>query len=83
MQIAAHQFAHVFLFACPTCSRPLVTVCNSKNRNLEVGDSRQFQPLCHCGWNGTLAGVEALKHWREPWTNEAPVGAGVKGSCEE
>jgi hypothetical protein len=83
MQIAPNQFAHVFLFACPICSRPLVTVCNSEHRSLEIPEGRQFHPACHCGWNGTLVGVQALKHWLEPWSAAAPVGTGVKGSCEE
>lgn len=83
MQIAPNQFVHVFLFACPICRRPLVTVCNSRHYNLEIADSREFQTVCHCGWSGTVKGVEALKHWLEPWTDNAPVGPEIKGSCEE
>jgi hypothetical protein len=83
MQTAPNQFAHVFLFACPICYRPIVTVCNSGSRSLEVADSHEFHSVCYCGWNGTLLGVQALKHWLEPWTDKAPVGVRVQGSCEE
>lgn len=83
MHTISSQFAHIFLFACPTCSRPLVTTCNSKHRSLETADGYYFHPRCHCGWNGTVAGLEAIKHWLEPWSDEAPVGKGVVGSCDE
>ena len=42
METAPPQFAHVLLFACPVCFRPLVTACNSTNRNLEVADGYDF-----------------------------------------
>jgi hypothetical protein len=83
MQIAPNQFAHVFLFACPARFRPLVMVCNSRHCDLETVDRHEFQMLCHCGWKGTFRGLRALKHWMEPWTGEAPVGRGMKGSCEQ
>jgi hypothetical protein len=77
------QFAHILLFACPVCARALATACNSTKRNLEVADGHYFQPHCHCGWTGTVIGMEAIKHWVEPWSEKAPVGADVVGSCDD
>jgi hypothetical protein len=77
------QYAHVLLFACPKCSRALASACNSVKRNLEAGDAHYFQPHCHCGWTGTVMGMEAEKHWVEPWSDQAPVGPGVDGACDD
>jgi hypothetical protein len=82
MATLSSQFAHVLLFACPVCSRPLATACNSTRQNLEIADGHYFQPHCHCGWTGTVMGLEAVKHWIEPWSDEAPVGNEVVGSCD-
>jgi hypothetical protein len=82
METLSSQFAHVLLFACPVCSRPLATACNSTKQNLEIADGHYFQPHCHCGWTGAVMGMEAVKHWIEPWSDEAPVGNEVVGSCD-
>jgi hypothetical protein len=36
----SEHFAHVLLFACPECARPLVSACASSKRNLEVGTAQ-------------------------------------------
>lgn len=82
MKTAPPQFAHVFLFACPVCFRPLVAACNSTSRNLEVADSFNFSSQCHYGWSGDVIGMKAKSHWVEAWFNEAPVGTGIAGSCD-
>jgi hypothetical protein len=79
---ATEQFAHVLLFACPQCERPLASACASKQRNLEDADAHWFNPHCHCGWTGDVIGAIATKHWVEPWTGNAPIGFGVPGSCD-
>jgi hypothetical protein len=81
MQTAAEQFAHVLLFSCPECRRPLASACASTEKNLENADAHWFNPHCHCGWIGDVVGVTALKHWVEPWKSKAPIGPGVPGSC--
>jgi hypothetical protein len=75
------QYAHVLLFACPRCDRPLSATCLSDQRNLEGAEGTWFSPHCHCGWTGDLAGVTAMKHWVEPWPR--PVRLDAKDSCEE
>jgi hypothetical protein len=76
------QFAHVLLFNCPECGRPLASACASANRNLEVADAHWFNPHCHCGWTGDVMGVVAVKHWVEPWQAAASVRDGKGGSCD-
>jgi len=76
------NYAHVLLFACPNCERPLVSACASTKKNLEVAEAEWFAPHCLCGWTGDLAGVTALKHWVEGWEGNPPIGAGIPGSCD-
>jgi hypothetical protein len=75
------QYAHVLLFACPRCDRPLSATCLSDQRNLEGAEGTWFSPHCHCGWTGDVAGVTAMKHWVEPWPR--PVRVDGKDSCEK
>jgi hypothetical protein len=77
----SEQYAHVLLFNCPICNRPLASACASGNRNLEVADAHWFRPHCFCGWSGDVAGIIAVKHWVEPWEGSAPLGSG-NGSCD-
>jgi hypothetical protein len=75
------EFLHVLVFRCPTCSRPLAVSCISDKRTLETADAHLFNPHCHCGWTGSLAGFIAVKHWVEPW--EVPAGTkAVRGGDE-
>lgn len=80
----AEQFAHVLLFGCPRCGRPLASACASNESNLEVADAHWFNPHCHCGWTGEVIGLTAVKHWVEPWNAEP--GTALKpqasGSCD-
>jgi hypothetical protein len=78
-------FAHVMLFACPQCQRPLASACASSKKNLEEADAHFFNPHCHCGWTGPVAGMEAVKHWVHSWRGfEAQVGAAgpADGTCD-
>ena len=77
----SEQFAHVLLFTCPDCGRPLASACASNNRNLEVADAHWFQPHCYCGWLGDVAGILAVKHWVEPWAGKGRIANG-NGSCD-
>ena len=80
----AEQFAHVLLFACPHCGRPLASACASNRSNLEVADAHWFNPHCHCGWEGEVIGLTAVKHWVEPWSAEPGMvlKPGANGSCD-
>ena len=66
------QYAHVLLFACPHCGRPLSSACVSANKNLEIAEAKWFTPHCLCGWSGGVSGVTAVKHWVEPWLRSVP-----------
>lgn len=78
----AEQFAHVLLFECPQCGRPLASACASTKKNLEDADAHWFNPHCHCGWTGDVIGVTAQRHWVESWEGNAPIGESVPGSCD-
>jgi hypothetical protein len=45
--LATKEFAHVFLFRCPECGRPLASACASTQSNLELADAYLFNPHCH------------------------------------
>ena len=79
----AEHFAHVLLFECPTCGRPLASACASNSKNLEVADAHWFTPHCLCGWTGDVVGIRATKHWVVPWhplDGKGPLPA--EGSCD-
>jgi hypothetical protein len=60
-------FVHVFLFRCPDRGCPISLALATGERNMEETDSRSFVLHCNCGWSGNLIGLEAKKHWVEPW----------------
>jgi hypothetical protein len=79
------HFAHVLLFACPQCERPLASACAGTKRNLEEADAHFFNPHCHCGWTGPVIGIEAVKHWVQPWrefTAEVGAASPSDGTCD-
>lgn len=76
------QYAHVLLFGCPQCDRPLVATCISEKKSLEMAEAKRFNPKCHCGWTGDMAGVTALKHWVEPWHAQVTLREGEAGACD-
>jgi len=79
------HFAHVLLFACPECERPLASACASSEQNLEEADAHFFNPHCHCGWTGAVVGMEAVKHWVQPWrafTAEVGTAKAGDGTCD-
>jgi len=79
------HYAHVLLFACPQCERPLASACASDKQNLEEADAHFFNPHCHCGWTGAVIGLEAVKHWVQPWrafTAEVGAARASDGSCD-
>lgn len=78
----SEKYAHVLLFACPVCERPLCSACASSRRNLEIAEAEWFTPRCHCGWTGNVVGVTAIRHWVERWPGNPPMGAGESGSCD-
>jgi hypothetical protein len=77
------QYAHVLLFACPLCGRPLASACFNTKLSLEDADAHWFTPHCHCGWTGDVSGVSAVKHWVAPWHSNLPIGNDVPGSCDD
>jgi hypothetical protein len=82
MRTVTDSFSHVLLFACPQCGRPLASACASTKKNLEVADAQWFNPHCHCGWTGPVIGVQALKHWVEPWKTPVAIGPDAPDSCD-
>lgn len=82
MEFPTEQFAHVLLFECPECRRPLASACASTKRSLEDADGHWFNPHCACGWTGAVVGLTAVHHWVADWEAPIPIGAGVAGSCE-
>jgi hypothetical protein len=85
LQNITEHFAHVLLFACPQCERPLASACASSKQNLEEADAHFFNPHCHCGWTGTVVGMEAVKHYVERWrafTAEVGVAGPNDGICD-
>jgi hypothetical protein len=85
LPINAEHFAHVLLFACPQCDRPLASACASTKGNLEEADAHFFNPHCHCGWTGPVAGMEAVKHFVEPWrefAHELGAAGPSDGTCD-
>jgi hypothetical protein len=82
MESPSEQFAHVMLFECPECRRPLASACASTKRSLEDADAHWFSPHCPCGWTGEVIGLTAVRHWVEPWGPPVPIGLGVPGSCD-
>lgn len=84
MQQTTEAFAHVLLFACPQCNRPLASACASAKRSLEDADAHYFNPHCHCGWTGPVVGLEAVKHWVHPWQkidHTAGLAQDADGTC--
>lgn len=82
MQTVTDSFSHVLLFACPKCGSPLASACASTKKNLEGADAHWFNPHCHCGWTGPVIGVQAVKHWVEPWKTPVNIGPDAPGSCD-
>jgi len=66
MPRTAH-FAHVLLFACQQCDRPIASVRLSTEKVLEPINAVEFMLRCQCGWTGQIVGAHAVKHWVEPW----------------
>ena len=77
-----NKFAHVLLFACPLCERPLSSACFNTKRSLEDADAHWFNPHCHCGWTGDVRGITAVKHWVQPWQEPKLVRNDNAGSCD-
>lgn len=71
--LETQEFAHVFLFRCEACGRPLAAACASTQSNLEMADAHLFNPHCFCGWTGTMAGMVSVKHYVEPWESPSLV----------
>jgi hypothetical protein len=85
LQNITEHFAHVLLFACPQCERPLASACVTDKQNLEEADAHFFNPHCHCGWSGAVIGLEAVKHWVQPWrafTAEVGTAKPGDGTCD-
>jgi hypothetical protein len=82
MQKATETYSHVLLFACPQCGNPLASACASTNKNLEVADAHWFNPHCHWGCTGSVIGVQAVKHWVEPWKIPVSIAPEATGPCD-
>jgi hypothetical protein len=60
-------FAHLLVFRCKCCNRPLPRPVMSAARNLEEIDAFTFNLHCECGWKKQSLGVEAISHWVADW----------------
>ena len=64
------HFAHVLLFACPECERPLASACASNKRNLEEADAHFFNPHCHCGWSASKRHGYSIREQNSKYARE-------------
>jgi hypothetical protein len=60
-------YAHILLFLCQGCNKPLPIPVMSGARNLEKIDADTFDVQCECGWTKEILGVEAVRHWVIEW----------------
>ncbi len=60
-------YAHILLFSCKGCNKPLPIPVMSAARNLEPIDADTFDVQCECGWTKEFLGVEAISHWVTEW----------------
>jgi hypothetical protein len=67
-------FVHLLLYRCQECEQPLATCIMSAERNLERIDGTSFTIVCKCGWSKSLLGMQAIRHWLAPWSNEGGLG---------
>ncbi|MGA8871153.1 MAG: hypothetical protein WB460_08440 [Candidatus Acidiferrales bacterium] len=72
MQGEHKDFVHVLLFECPSCRLPVMHALTCESKNIENIDMALHSAVCGCGWSGKLSGLEAKRHWIEPWS-EAPA----------
>jgi len=72
LQNDAEPFVHVLLFECPHCQKPTASALPRGERSLEKVDGASLPVHCFCGWSGDLVGINARKHWVEPWENGIP-----------
>jgi hypothetical protein len=72
MQGERRDFVHVLLFECAGCRLPVVHALTSESQNIESIDLAFHSAVCSCGWSGKLSGLEAKRHWVEPWS-EVPA----------
>jgi hypothetical protein len=82
MQSSDGNYAHVLLFACPLCGRPLASACFNTKKSLEDADAHWFNPHCHCGWTGEVTGMLAIKQWVEAWPRPVRWEDELPGACE-
>jgi hypothetical protein len=66
-------YAHILLYSCRGCNKPLSIVVMSPERNLEQLDAGTFDIRCECGWEKQLLGVEGVCHWVTEWETKDTV----------
>jgi hypothetical protein len=62
------RFVHVLLLQCPACEDAIAVTDATPEANLEEIDARTFDSRCPCGWTGQVVGIQARRHWVEPWS---------------
>jgi hypothetical protein len=67
MQSESRDFVHVLLFQCMNCGLPVANALKTDSRDLENVDLKFHDIVCGCGWTGQASGLEAKRHWVEPW----------------
>ena len=66
-------YAHILLFSCKGCNKPLPIQVMSAARNLETIDADTFDVQCECGWTKEFLGVEAIRHWVTEWEAKSAI----------
>jgi hypothetical protein len=66
-------YAHILLFSCKGCNKPLSIAVMSAARNFEKIDADNFDTQCECGWTKEFLGVEAISHWVTEWEPKSTV----------
>lgn len=61
------DFVHVLLFECLSCRLPVVSALTTESKSIEYVDLNLHNVACICGWSGEMSGLEAKRHWVEPW----------------
>lgn len=67
MQTEPKDFVHILLFQCTNCGLPVANAVKTESKSLEEVDLNSHDIECDCGWSGQATGLEAKRHWVEPW----------------
>jgi uncharacterized protein YbaR (Trm112 family) len=68
--MAEHMYAHILVFACPDCNRPLAISHLSEERNLESIDAQKLKIICpDCKSATNVLAATAKRHMVQRWNS--------------